>query len=145
MNENKLAPNLLNKLQQPQAMEADAPPVPVIIKYRQGVMRSQTVMEGVEAKFVYKLTPTVAATMAGGNVFALTDQDARARDGNPAPLDGQRGPRDLLYVVLKFRRGELRGPSWFLGHGDCRRRLAVAHEHQRHRSRIGRLAGHAAG
>jgi serine protease AprX len=75
MNQSKLAPNLLIELEKPRALDADSAPIPIIIKYKQDVFRSQTVREGIEASFVYKLTPTVAAATTGNNIVDLTDDD----------------------------------------------------------------------
>jgi serine protease AprX len=73
MDENKIAPKLLAKLREPRALEADVPPIPVIIRYGTDVVRSQTIKEGVQASFVYKLTPTVAAEASGQDILDLTD------------------------------------------------------------------------
>ena len=74
MDESKLASNLLDKLQTVSAQDAE--PIPVIIRYRPGVVRSQTVKEGVEASFVYKLTPTVAVAMSGREIGDITDDES---------------------------------------------------------------------
>jgi len=78
VDESKLAPNLLATLKEARSQAADeAPlPIPVIIRYRQGVIRSQTVKEGLEASFVYRLTPTVAVTASGADIGALTDNES---------------------------------------------------------------------
>ncbi len=73
MNESKLAPNLLTKLREPRAFEVGAPPIPVIVMYRPDVIRSQTVKEGVQARYVFRLTPTVAADAPGQDVSELSD------------------------------------------------------------------------
>ena len=73
MDESKLAPNLLAKLREPHALDVDVPPIPVIVRYRPDVVRSRTVKEGLEARFVYRLTPTVALAAPGREVMALTD------------------------------------------------------------------------
>jgi serine protease AprX len=73
VDESKLAPNLLARLREPRALEADVPPVPVIIKYRPDVVRSQTVKEGLTARYVFRLTPTVAVAAPGRDVLDLTD------------------------------------------------------------------------
>ncbi len=75
MDKRKLAPNLVAELERPHALEAEPTPIPVIIKYKQDVIRSQTVGEGVEARFVFKLTPTVAAATSGANIAGLTDDE----------------------------------------------------------------------
>nr|AYP19375.1 peptidase S8 family protein [uncultured bacterium] len=74
MDESKLAPKLLAKLQEvsPQELEA-APSIPVIIRYRPDVVRTHTVAEDVEATFVYELTPTVAASASGLQIGELTE------------------------------------------------------------------------
>jgi subtilisin family serine protease len=74
VDKSKIAPNLLTVLEQPPAFGVEAAGVPVIIRYRQDVVRSRTVQEGVEATYVYKLTPTVAATMPAAVVFSASDQ-----------------------------------------------------------------------
>ena len=73
MNENKIAPSLLARLREPRAFEAGAPPIPVIIMYRRDVARSQTVREGVQARYVFRLTPTVAADASGRDIGELSD------------------------------------------------------------------------
>jgi len=73
MNESKLAPNLLTKLREPRAFEVGAPPIPVIVMYRPDVIRSQTVKEGVQARYVFRLTPTVAADAPGRDISELSD------------------------------------------------------------------------
>jgi len=76
MDDQKLAPTLLAKMQEvsAQGLEA-ATTIPVIIRYRPDVMRSQAVAEGIEASFVYQLTPTVAASASGPAIGTLTDND----------------------------------------------------------------------
>lgn len=76
MDESKLAPKLLAKLQDvsPLALEA-APPIPVIIRYRPDAVRTHAVGEGVEARFVYQLTPTVAADASGSQIAELTEDE----------------------------------------------------------------------
>ncbi|MBL7198588.1 MAG: S8 family peptidase [Anaerolineae bacterium] len=76
MDESKLAPDLLSRLREPHALEAAVPPVPVIIKYGPDAMRSQTVAEGIEARYVYKLTPTVATIARGTDILDLTDDES---------------------------------------------------------------------
>jgi serine protease AprX len=46
----------------------------VIVRYRQDAIRSRTLEEGIEARYVFKLTPTAAATMPAGAVYSLTDR-----------------------------------------------------------------------
>ena len=74
MDKSKIAPKLLAVLEQPPAFGAEAADIPVIVRYRQDARRSRAVQEGVEATHVFKLTPTVAATMPAGTVFSLTDE-----------------------------------------------------------------------
>ena len=74
MDETKLAPKLLAELQKPRPQDAEAEPIPVIIRYKPDVIRSQAVKEGIEAHFVYKLTPTVAAAAPGHDIADLTDE-----------------------------------------------------------------------
>jgi serine protease AprX len=73
MDERKLAPNLLARLEEPWAAEAVAPPIPVIIKYRPDVVRSHEIRDDLTASRVFKLTPTVAAEASGRQILALTD------------------------------------------------------------------------
>jgi subtilisin family serine protease len=77
MDESKLAPKLLTKLAEtrPQAVGEEPARIPVIVRYRPGVMRSQTVKEGLEASFVYRLTPTVAVTASGADIGELTEDE----------------------------------------------------------------------
>ncbi len=75
MDESKLSPKLLSRLREPHALDVDVPPIPVIVRYRPQVVRSRTVKEGLEARFVFKLTPTVALAAPGREVMALTDMD----------------------------------------------------------------------
>lgn len=75
MDESKIAPNLLIRLQQPPRLFAEGEaPIPVIVRYREGVIRSRSILAGVQATHVFKLTPTVAATMSGGDVWTLSDE-----------------------------------------------------------------------
>jgi serine protease AprX len=77
VDESKIAPNLMAKLEQSRVLEeAAAPlmPIPVIARYQPDAIRSQTVREGVEATHVFRLTPTVAATMSAGDVAGLSEQ-----------------------------------------------------------------------
>ena len=74
MDRSKIAPKLLAVLEQPPVFGAEAMRIPVIVRYPQEVIRSRAVSEGVEATHVFKLTPTVAATMPAGAVFSLSDQ-----------------------------------------------------------------------
>ena len=78
MDESKIAPILLARLKEARAQaEVEVPPpIPVIIRYRPGVVRSQTVKEGLEASFVYKLTPTVAVAASGADIGELTDDES---------------------------------------------------------------------
>lgn len=76
MDEHKLAPNLLARLEEPRAAEAGAPPIPIIIRYRPDVARSQTIREDLTASRVFKLTPTVAAEAHGRQIAELTDDPA---------------------------------------------------------------------
>ena len=78
MDESKLAPSLLARLQEPRALEAAVPPVPVIVQYRSDVIRTQRVRPGIRARYVYRLTPTVAAVAPGKDVLELTDDDTVA-------------------------------------------------------------------
>ncbi|MBN1935775.1 MAG: S8 family serine peptidase, partial [Anaerolineae bacterium] len=76
MDESKLAPNLLQRLQEARA-EALGPravaAIPIIVRYKPNVIRSQAVAEGVQAQFVFKLTPTVATQTTGEQIGSLTD------------------------------------------------------------------------
>lgn len=76
MDESKLAPNLLKRLQEVR-VEAAGPAavaaIPVIVRYKPDVIRSQAVAEGVQAQFVFKLTPTVATQTTGEKIGNLTD------------------------------------------------------------------------
>ena len=74
MDESKIADNLLVKLRQITAAEEDTAPVPVIVRYRQGVARTRTVRLGVQATHVFNLTPTVAATMSRRDIAGLSDE-----------------------------------------------------------------------
>ena len=74
MDKEKIAPKLLAVLEQPPSFEAEAAGIPVIVRYRQDAIRSRTLQEGIEARYVYKLTPTAAATMPAGAVYSLTDE-----------------------------------------------------------------------
>lgn len=76
MDDKKLAPNLLTKMQEAsaQGLEAEVT-IPVIIRYHPDAIRSQTVAEGIEASFVYQLTPTVATSASGMAIGSLTDSD----------------------------------------------------------------------
>ena len=74
MDKSKIAPKLLAVLEQPPAFGREAADIPVIVRYRPDARRSRAVQEGVEATHVFKLTPTVAATMRAGAVFSLTDE-----------------------------------------------------------------------
>lgn len=77
MNEQKLAPSLLAKMQEASAQGLEAATtIPVIIRYRPDVVRTQAVAEGIEADFVYRLTPTVATTASGPAIGTLTDSDS---------------------------------------------------------------------
>jgi serine protease AprX len=75
MNESKIAPNLLATLQEPRRLEVGMPPVPVIIKYKPDVIRTRAVREGIEARFVYKLTPTVATEAPAAAILDLSDEE----------------------------------------------------------------------
>jgi serine protease AprX len=75
MDRSKIAPNLLVELEKPRAMDAGAEPIPVIIKYRPDVFRSHTVREGIEANFVFNLTPTTAVSTEGRNIAELTEDE----------------------------------------------------------------------
>ena len=46
MDESKIAGNLLVKLRQPRTFEEGAAPIPVIVRYRQDVVRSRSVRLG---------------------------------------------------------------------------------------------------
>jgi subtilisin family serine protease len=74
VDKSKIAPNLLTVLEQPPSFDVEAIGVPVIIRYRQDAIRSRSVQEGIQATYVYKLTPTVAAMMPTAAVFSLSDQ-----------------------------------------------------------------------
>ena len=76
MDKSKIAPKLLAVLEQPPAFGAEAMDIPVIARYRQDAIRSRTIREGVEATHVFKLTPTVAATMKAGTVSSLSEEQA---------------------------------------------------------------------
>lgn len=75
MDKSKIAPKLLAVLEQPPAFGAEAMRIPVIVRYPQEAIRSRTVYEGIQATHVFRLTPTVAATMPAGAVFSLSDQE----------------------------------------------------------------------
>lgn len=75
MDESKIAENLLVKLRQPRALEEAAAPIPVIVRYRESAVRSSSVRVGVQATYVYHLTPTLAATMSRDDIAGLSDQD----------------------------------------------------------------------
>jgi serine protease AprX len=76
VDETKLAPNLLEKLQRaPIDKEIVAPPIPVIIRYDPDAVRPQAVKGEAQATYVFQLTPTVAASLQGDDIVSLTDQD----------------------------------------------------------------------
>jgi len=75
MDETKLAPSLLDRIRQPRALEARAPLIPVIIQYCAGVYRSHIIRRGIRARYIFRLTPTVATTATGAEILALTDDD----------------------------------------------------------------------
>lgn len=76
MDETKIAPSLLARLSAVRAFEAaEAVRIPVIIRYRPNVLRTQSVKPGLEAKFVYKLTPTAAVEATGRDIDELTEDD----------------------------------------------------------------------
>jgi serine protease AprX len=74
VDESKIADNLLVKLRQPRTYEERAAPIPVIVRYRQGVVRTHAVRQGVRATHVFSLTPTVAASMSRDDVAGLSDE-----------------------------------------------------------------------
>lgn len=75
MDESKLAPNLLAEMQKISAEDLEAaPPIDVIVRYQPDAVRSQSVAEGVEATYVYALTPTVAATASVEQIGDLTTE-----------------------------------------------------------------------
>jgi len=77
VDESKIAANLLVRLQQQASLLAEGAvvaPVPVIVRYRQDVVRSRSVRVGVQASHVFKLTPTLAATMSGDDIGALSEE-----------------------------------------------------------------------
>jgi serine protease AprX len=76
VDETKLAPNLKEKLVQPPIDKGGEPePIPVIIRYDPNAVRSQDVKGGTPATYVFKLTPTVAASLQGNDIADLTEQD----------------------------------------------------------------------
>jgi serine protease AprX len=76
VDETKIAPNLLEKLQPSPADKGEAAPsIPVIIRYDPEAVRPQAVKGGEPATYVFKLTPTVAASLQSNDIVALTDQD----------------------------------------------------------------------
>ena len=75
MDESKLAPELVDEMSRPHALDVGVKPIPVIIKYRADAVRSHTVRQGVRARYIYRLTPTVATVASSADVRALTDDD----------------------------------------------------------------------
>lgn len=75
MDESKIAANLLAELQRPRAQAESAAPIPVIVRYRQGGVRSNTVRLGVQATHIFNLTPTLAATMSVNDIAGLSDEN----------------------------------------------------------------------
>jgi serine protease AprX len=74
VDESKIAPNLLAKLEQSRAMEEMGAAIPVIARYQPDAVRSQTIRDGVEATHVFRLTPTASATMSASDVAELSEQ-----------------------------------------------------------------------
>jgi subtilisin family serine protease len=74
VDESKIAGNLLVKLRQPLTFAEEAAPIPVIVRYRQDVVRTRTVRLGVEATHVFSLTPTLAANMSRDDVSGLSEE-----------------------------------------------------------------------
>jgi serine protease AprX len=76
VNEAKIAPQLMARLQVADAQLAEvAPAIPAIVRYRQDAVRTHTVRPGLRARYVYRLTPTLAVSASRAEIGALSDDD----------------------------------------------------------------------